>query len=119
MLYKDELSLAWHDLENLKWLNAARTEERRVLQKKLCLQIRTCRFAGDFTRAKALVKELLAEELLGSIAPYCLLDLVCVYCESQEVDIAKQVIPRGILPDYSLLNLGSTGRRVRHAPAVC
>jgi hypothetical protein len=63
------------------------------------------------------VKELLAEELLRSIAPHCFLDLVSVYCESQALHEAFMAIPPGDLPDYSLLNLGSIGRRARHAAA--
>jgi hypothetical protein len=58
MIYKDELSQARHELENLNWLDPGRTEERRVLQKKICLQIIVCRFVGEFDVAKSYLQTL-------------------------------------------------------------
>ncbi|KAF4637066.1 hypothetical protein G7Y89_g1009 [Cudoniella acicularis] len=112
MIYKDELSQAWYELGNWNPLNHERTGEHCMLQKKICLQIKICRFAGDFPKAKSLLQKLKRDGLRKSTVPYYFTDFITVYCESGEFQEAISAIPAG---DY--LEGGWLSRRPSHAAA--
>jgi hypothetical protein len=118
MIYQDELSRAWHELQNMIPLDANRPEERRVLQKKICFQIKICLFAGEFVDGKRLLEQLNGwSPTSRSVRPKYFSYLVSANCECGAIDAAMETIPVCNFVDQSWLGLGVKGRRASLAAA--
>lgn len=117
MIYRDELSRAWQELENMIRLDPDRPEERRVLQKKICFQIKIRRFAGEFLDAKMSLEELNKSPRCRSVQPRYFSLLASVNCECGEIKAAMDTIPNCDFEEQPWLDLGIRGRRVSLAAA--
>jgi hypothetical protein len=118
MIYRDELSRAWQELRNMRPLNADRPEERRLLQKKTCFQIKICLFAGEFGHGKQLLEQLSKSPPISQIVqPQYFSYLVSANCECGAIGAAMETIPSCNFVDQPFLSLGVKGRRASLAAA--
>lgn len=117
MIYRDELSSAWHELQNMIPLDPNRPEEGRLLQKKLCFQIKICLFAGEFGDGKKLLEQLSKSPISRSLQPQYFSYLVSANCECGAIGAAMETIPVCNFVDQPWQSLGVRGRRVSLAAA--
>lgn len=118
MIYRDELSRAWHELQNMIPLDANRPEERRLLQKKICFQIKICLFAGEFGDGKKILEQLNEwSPISRSLQPQYFSYLVSANCECGAIGAAIETIPVCNFVDQPWLSLGVKGRRASLAAA--
>ncbi|PVH70694.1 hypothetical protein DL98DRAFT_521481 [Cadophora sp. DSE1049] len=118
-LYRDELFQSWQELESWQPVDSMRAgaEEELILQKKLLLQTRVCRFAGEFSTAKNFLCTLKTLGLCRGIAPYYFTEFVSVFCEAGDVEAAINTLPStGNFWGEGWI-AGTVGRRASHAAA--
>ncbi|TAQ85253.1 hypothetical protein B7494_g6415 [Chlorociboria aeruginascens] len=114
LIYQDQLPLAWQELALWNPRQPETPEQGYIRQMKVSLQVRICRFAGNYLHAKQLLHKLEGEGLCNGIEHHYFADYISVYGETGEVELAARAIPSG---NFLEEGLGLTGLRVSHVAA--
>jgi len=115
MIDRDELSMAWEELQNFIPIDPHQAEENRILQMRVYLEIRVYRFAGLFQKARCLLET--HNQMVRSLTPRYFSAFTSINCECGAVDTAYKEIPLQNYSGQSWLELGGEARRVSLAAA--